>query len=105
MPATLKHPRPSSGLVGWAAGWEILDRIDNDRQREALTQLVRNVGVHGAPALEYAAGLASWLCGLRPDAPIPRKAIRSDEYQFIERRVREEIAKLDRKLFPRMRRV
>lgn len=101
-PANLKHPRPESGLVGWAAAWSILERIENDRQREALSLIVRRLGVRGAAALEAAATQCMWLCGLGTYKP-PRKALRPHEVAFIERRVREELAQQDPKLFPRMR--
>lgn len=100
-PQNLKHKRPPSGLIGWAAAWTHLDRIESDRQREALAAIVRNLGVQGAPALEHAAQQAMWLCGLA-DYKTPRKALKGRECEYVERRVREELCKLDRKLFPRM---
>ncbi|HZA18948.1 MAG TPA: hypothetical protein VE645_19060 [Pseudonocardiaceae bacterium] len=100
-PLTLKHPRPASGLIGWAAAWTQLDHIESDRQREALTRIVRELGVQGALALEFAARQAMWLCGLA-DYKTPKKALKAHEQQYIERRVIEELRGLDRKLFPRM---
>ena len=103
-PVNLKHPRPESGLVGWASAWAVLDRIENDRQREALSLIVRHLGVHGAPALEAAAHLSMWLCGLGL-YQAPRKALKPADFEYIERRVREELAQQDPKLFPRMKKL
>jgi hypothetical protein len=101
-PANLKHPRPPSGLVGWAAAYALLDRVDNDTQRGLLVDIVRGLGVQGAPALEAAASLALWLTGNGEYRP-PRRALRPADFAYVERRVREELAKCDRGTFPRLR--
>lgn len=101
-PPSLKHARPECGLYGWAAAYALLDRVQSDVQREALCDLVRYLGVQGAPALEAAAGLALWLCGLG-EYRTPRKTLKPADWAYVERRVREEVAGLDRKVFPRMR--
>jgi hypothetical protein len=98
---TKKPPRPRSGLDGWGTAWAQLAKIDSDRQRDTLATLVRNLGVQGAPALEYAAQQAMWLVGVAQYVA-PRRALRNDAREYVERRVREELAKVDRKLFPRM---
>lgn len=103
MPATLKHPRPPSGLAGWAAAYALLDRIENDVQRGLLVDIVRGLGVQGAPALEHAAGLAMFTTGLAMYRP-PRKSLKPAELAYVERRVKEELAKCDRGTFPRMKR-
>jgi hypothetical protein len=101
-PANLKHPRPPSGLVGWAAAYALLDRVDNDTQRGLLVDIVRGLGVQGAPALEAAASHALWLCGLAMYRP-PRKTLKSSELAYVERRVKEELRKCDAGTFKRMR--
>jgi hypothetical protein len=103
MPQGLKHPRPASGLKGWAAAWTVLDRVDDDAQRAVLSVLVRNLGVQGAPALTYAAQLACWEAGLLNDLKSPKEALRSHEVTYIQRRVREEMDALNG-TFPRARR-
>jgi hypothetical protein len=101
-PANLKHVRPPSGLSGWAAAYVLLDKIQDDTQRGLLVDIVRGLGVQGAPALEAAAGLAMWLTGNGQYRP-PRKALKVADWQYVERRVRQELAKCDRGTFPRMR--
>lgn len=103
-PKNLKHPRPPSGLDGWAAAYALLDRVANDTQRGLLVDIVRGLGVQGAPALEHAASTAMWLTGLAGYRP-PRKALRPNEAGYVERRVREELAKCDRGTFERMRKL
>lgn len=102
-PANLKHVRPTSGLVGWASAYALLDRIENDTQRGLLVDVVRGLGVQGAPALEHAANLAMFTTGLAMYRP-PRKALKPTELAYVERRVKEELAKCDRGTFPRMKR-
>ncbi len=103
-PANLKHVRPPSGLSGWAAAYQPLDRISSDVQRGLLVDVVRGLGVQGAPALEHAARLSMWLTGLG-DCPVPRKSLKANEFAYVERRVREELGKCDRGTFPRMRKL
>jgi hypothetical protein len=100
--AKLKHPRPASGLKGWATAYVVLDRVDDDRQRAALSALVRGLGVQGAPALTYAAQLACWEAGLLKDYQSPKKALKQREVEYIQRRVREEMAALNG-VFPKAR--
>ena len=100
-PAALKHPRPDSGLPGWAAAWVVLDRIDSDTQRDILGTLVRRLGVHGAPAMEFAATTAVRLAGLGLYRP-PRKALDQSTVAFIEQRVADELRRVDAKRFPLM---
>jgi hypothetical protein len=101
-PKNLKHKRPPSGLRGFPAAWTHLDRVGSDHQREALTAIVRTLGVQGAPALDYAAWQCCFLTGVRKDPPVPKAALKPDERDLIERRVREELRGADRKLFPRL---
>ena len=103
-PVNLKHTRPPSGLTGWAAGYALLDNIENDVQRGLLVDIVRGLGVQGAPALEHAASQAMFLTGLAMYRP-PRRALKPAELAYVERRVREELAKCDRGTFPRMKRL
>jgi hypothetical protein len=102
-PQKLKHPRPPSGLVGWAAAWDRLHYIESDLKRNALSKLIRQLGVQGAPAMEYAARYAMWITKLSNDAPVARKALGQGVAQHIEKRVRQELAGTDHKLFGRLR--
>ena len=99
----LKHKRPESGLRGWAAAYALLDRIEDDQQRDVLCRLVRGLGVQGAPALDAAAKVAMHRTGLL-EYRGPREALDMHDYRFIERRVCEELAKLDPALFPKFKR-
>lgn len=101
-PANLKHVRPPSGLSGWGAAFALLDRIESDVERGLLVDVVRGLGVQGAPALEHAAATAMWLCGLAMYRP-PRKTLKSSELAYVERRVKEELRKCDAGTFKRMR--
>lgn len=101
-PANLKHVRPPSGLPGWAAAFALLDRVESDVERGLLVDIVRGLGVQGAPAMEHAAGMALWLTGLGQYRP-PRKALRAPEAEYVERRVKEELRKVDPGVFKRMR--
>jgi hypothetical protein len=98
-----KHVPPRSGLTGWLTAYAVLDRVDDDRQRAALSALVRGLGVQGAPALTYAAQLACWEAGLLKDYQSPKKALKQREVEYIQRRVREEMAALNG-VFPKARR-
>lgn len=104
-PQNLKHHRPDSGLVGWAAAWGQLDRIESDRQRDTLTAIVRGLGVQGAPALDYAARCAMWLTGLRSDPPTARAVLGASDQEFVERRLRVELASVDAKQFPKLKKL
>ena len=89
-------------MAGWPAAWTHLDRIESDAQREELGTLVRELGVQGPAALEYAARQAMFLTGLSKDPPTPKAALKPAELRHVERRVRDEVARLDRKRYPRM---
>jgi hypothetical protein len=102
-PQKLKHSRPPSGLVGWAAAWDRLHYIESDLKRNALSKLIRELGVQGAPAMEYAARYAMWITKLSADAPVPRGALKQGVARHIEVRVREDLAKLPPELFGKLR--
>lgn len=102
-PKTLKHERPACGIIGFPAAYDLLDRVENEGQRLALCELVRRLGVQGAPAMHYAASQALWWTGLRTDPPVPKAALKARDRDHIERRVLDELAKYDRSLFPMMR--
>jgi hypothetical protein len=101
-PASLKHTRPPSGLTGWASAFALLDKVTNDVHRGLLVDVVRGLGVQGAPAMEHAAATALWLTGLGMYRP-PRKALKAVEAEYVERRVKEELAKCSPGVFKRMR--
>lgn len=102
-PKTLKHERPACGITGFPTAYDLLDKVDNEAQRLALCELVRRLGVQGAPAMHYAASQALWWTGLRTDPPVPKAALKSRDRDHIERRVLDELATYDRTLFPYMR--
>jgi hypothetical protein len=103
-PQNLKHPRPPSGLTGWPAAWNVLDRIESDRQRDTLAWVVRGLGVQGPAALEHAARQCVWLCGLGGYAP-PKRALTNGEVELVERRVREALSRVDAKQFPKLKKL
>lgn len=100
-PLNLKHPRPDCGISGWAAAWSELDKISDDRQRTALSTLVRGAGFRGAPALRYCAELARYKTGLTPSPPVTPEKLKRHEAELVESRVREGLVPYaDRKVFP-----
>lgn len=104
-PKGLKHPMPFSSLTGWASAWRVLDKIDNDAQRDALGELVRTLGVQGATNLKYAADHVRRMTGLAL-YKAPAASVRSETVAYVERRVRDELmSEPERygKLFPLMR--
>jgi hypothetical protein len=97
------YPVPRSSLRNWRAAESVLEKIKHDGQRQALAELVMWLGIHGSPGLDYAVKTTCWLAGVCDDAPVPRERLPHSEARWIDRRVREEIVRLDRGLFPKLR--
>lgn len=98
-----KHKRPNSGLIGWAAAWSLLERIEDDTHRELLSRLVRTAGIHGAPALKHLTGRLRFLAGVGDYTPTPGQ-LSPDEAAHIERRAKELLAP-HVAVFPKMRKL
>lgn len=106
MPVAMKHPRPDCGITGWAAAWSILDRIDDDGQRNQLASLIRGAGFRGAPALRYCAQLARYLTGLSADYPPTPEKLTLYEAELVRRRLHDVLATLPTPgVFPLMRKL
>lgn len=98
----MKHKRPECGIVGWAAAWDLLDRMEHTSQRETLGQLVREAGIRGAPAMKHMAATLMYLAGVGPIVP-PSRALKAREVEWIEARAKELFAP-HKGSFPKARR-
>lgn len=90
--------------MNWRSAEMVLERVRNDRQRSALATLVRELGVHGSAGLNFAARTACYLSGARGELPERRRTLTPGDAEWIEARVRRELAalvKVDPKLWPK----
>lgn len=83
--------QPVSGLYGWGSAEAILKRCKDDDRRGLLTDLARQAGVQGAPALGYLARVLRWYADEGP-APVAPEKLKADEVRYCERRAKELLA-------------
>lgn len=80
--------QPTSGLYGWGSAETILKRCKNTARRELLTELARQGGVQGAPALGYLARVLRWHAD-EADAPVAPGKLKLAEVRYVEARAKE----------------
>lgn len=88
------YPVPKASLKNWRSAELVLERVQNDEQRDQLATLVKGLGVHGSAGLSYAAQTACWLSGAYGKTPEPRRTMKLSEAEWITGRVTVELRDL-----------